>query len=200
MEYQLRNWYFFTWLCGDHIAEQHIHNLDVMNWVMDGHPTQCFGVGGRTVRFGPDHGHIFDHFGLQYDYANGARVLSMCRHWDGCPGNVSEHVVGTEGQSNAYNWIGSKAEWRFTGKVAPEYVQEHIDLVTSIRAGKPLNEARQVAESSLTAIMGRMAAYTGQVVSWDAALNSKEDLSPKNYAFGPNEVPPVALPGKTPLI
>jgi predicted dehydrogenase len=199
MEYQCRNWYYFTWLCGDHIVEQHVHNLDVMNWVMGAHPIKASGMGGRQVRTDPKYGHIFDHFAVEYEYANGARVFSQCRQHDNCEDNISEAVMGVNGTSNCHTIIQPKngAEWKFTGKNKNGYVQEHADLIAAIRAEKPVNEARQVAESTLTAIMGRESAYSGHSVTWDQMLNSDVRLGPSTYSF---EVQPpqasVAIPGK----
>jgi myo-inositol 2-dehydrogenase/D-chiro-inositol 1-dehydrogenase len=206
MEWQIRNWLYFTWLSGDHICEQHVHNLDVINWALQAHPVQVAGVGGRQVRTAPVFGNIYDHFCLDYEYPNGVHVMSMCRQWEGCAGNVSEAVVGTKG-----SWRGSSqardhriqgaSRWRYEGRGDRDpYVQEHIDLIASIRENKGLNELKNVAESTLTAIMGRMAAYTGQTVKWEDALNSKEDLFPDKLAWGPHPVAPVAKPGETKLI
>ncbi len=199
MEYQLRNWYYYDWLCGDHIVEQHVHNLDVVNWVLQKHPLRAVAVGGRQVRTDPEYGHIFDHFGVDYEYEGGLHMLSMCRHWNGTPGDVSEAFVGTKGQT--YSRTGSTridgaAPWRSDREQVNPYVQEHSDLIASIRAGKPLNEAQQIAESTLTAIMGREAAYTGKVIEWDALLNADMDLAPPNYEFGPHPVRPIPMPGK----
>ncbi len=200
MEWQVRNWLYFTWLSGDHIVEQHVHNLDAVNWAMQAHPVKAVGLGGRQVRTDPAYGHIFDHFTIDYQYPNGAKVMSMCRQIDGCVNNVSERVVGAKGTSNCHGMIRGANAWKYEGPSPSPYVQEHADLIASIRAGEPLNETRQVAESVLTAIMGRMSAYTGQEVTWEQALNSTEDLTPARLEFGPIEVPPVAVPGKTPLI
>ena len=200
MEWQCRNWLYFTWLSGDHIVEQHIHNIDVINWAMQAHPIKAVGMGGRQVRTDPAYGHIYDHFAVEYEYPNGARLMSMCRQTDACSGNVSERVTGTKGSSNCCGIIKGSRDWKFEGSVPGPYVQEHTDLITSIREGKTLNEARQIAESSLTAIMGRMSAYTGQGITWDQALNSKEDLMPEKLEFGPLPVAPVAMPGKTPFV
>lgn len=197
LEWQIRHWYFFTWLSGDHIVEQHIHNLDVANWVMRGHPESAMGVGGRTQRTADIYGQIFDHFAIDYVYPGDTHVMSMCRHWDGTPGNVSEHIVGTKGKSNPYNEIFGPNAWQHPGGGRDPYVQEHADLIESIRNNKPINEAKQVAESTLTAIMGRMAAYTGQIITWEQALNSQENLAPKSWDFKlPLPVPPVAVPGQ----
>ncbi|MDH7482676.1 MAG: Gfo/Idh/MocA family oxidoreductase [Armatimonadota bacterium] len=200
MEWQCRNWLYFTWLSGDHIVEQHVHNLDVINWALQAHPVKCVGMGGRQVRTDPAYGHIYDHFCIDYEYPNGIHVMSMCRQIDGCANNVSERVVGTKGWSNCANMIRGEIEWKYEGANPSPYVQENKDLIESIRSGKPLNEAKQIAESCLTAIMGRMSAYTGQEITWEQALNSKEDLMPPKLEFGPLPVAPVAMPGKTPFI
>lgn len=200
MEWQIRNWLYFTWLSGDHIVEQHVHNLDVVNWAMRAHPVKCVGMGGRQVRTDPAYGHIFDHFCVDYEYPNGVHVMSMCRQIDGCAGNVSERVVGTKGTSSCNGSIQGPNAWKYEGPTPSPYVQEHADLIASIRAGNPLNETQQIAESCLTAIMGRMSAYTGQEVTWEQAMNSMEVLMPAKLEFGPLPVPPVAVPGKTPLI
>jgi predicted dehydrogenase len=200
MEWQIRNWLYFTWLSGDHICEQHVHNLDVMNWALQAHPLRAVGMGGRQSRTDPAYGQIFDHFAVDYEYPNGVHVMSMCRQIPNCENSVSEAIVGTKGlcQANRYQIKGA-TNYRFREDQINPYVQEHTDLVESIRAGKPLNELRTVAESTLTAIMGRMSAYTGKAVSWETALNSKESLFPAVLEWGSLPVPPVAIPGKTPL-
>jgi predicted dehydrogenase len=204
MEWQIRNWLFLTWLSGDHIVEQHVHNLDVINWFFGSHPVKCSGMGGRQVRTGPEFGNIFDHFAVEYEYPNGARVMSMCRQTQGCADNVSERVIGTRGfayTDSADGYIRGANAFEIEKESPNPYVQEHADLIASIRNGKPLNEGKQVAESTLTAIMGRMSAYTGRALSWDWAMNaSKLDLSPPRYEFGKLPVRPVAVPGKTELI
>ncbi|MFQ6037713.1 MAG: Gfo/Idh/MocA family protein, partial [Candidatus Aminicenantales bacterium] len=204
MEWQIRNWLFLTWLSGDHIVEQHVHNLDVINWFIGSHPVKCLGMGGRQVRTGPEYGNIFDHFAVEYEYPDDVRVMSMCRQIPGCTDNVSERVIGTEGwafTSSANGFIKGKHAFTYDKESPNPYVQEHADLVASIRSGKPLNEGRRIAESTLTAIMGRMSAYTGRAVSWDWVMNaSRLDLSPPQYAFGDLPVAPVAVPGKTELV
>lgn len=204
MEWQLRNWLYFTWLSGDHITEQHVHNLDAVNWAMGAHPVRATGMGGRQVRTSPAYGHVFDHFAVEYEYPSGVTLVSMCRQIDGCAGRVEEVLEGTGGVSTT-----SSGNGRITGGKAWDfapasnnnpYVQEHADLVRAILSNQPINEAQQVAESTLTAIMGRMSAYTGKVVTWEKALNSKLDLSPPEYAMGPLPTPDVAVPGRTPLI
>jgi myo-inositol 2-dehydrogenase / D-chiro-inositol 1-dehydrogenase len=204
-EWQIRNWLYFTWLSGDHIVEQHVHNIDVANWVMKGHPIKATAVGGRQWRTDAKYGHIYDHFGVDFEYANGARVMSMCRQIDGTTGNVTEAFIGTKGRvqmdSNKPAQILGPNAWtvQVEGRPVSPYVQEHTDLIASIRAGKPYNELQQVAESCLTAIMGREAAYTGQALTWDEVLAADMDLTPPNLALGPLAVPPVPMPGVTKL-
>ena len=204
MEWQCRNWLFLTWLSGDHIVEQHVHNLDVINWAIGSHPVKCSGMGGRQVRTAPEYGNIFDHFTIEYEYPNGARVMSMCRQTPGCSNNVSERVIGTKGSAytdGANGYIRGVNAFKYEGKSPNPYVQEHTDLIKSIRAGKPLNEGKRIAESTLTAIMGRMSAYTGRSLSWDWVMKaSKLDLSPPRYEMGKLPVRPVAVPGETQLI
>ena len=200
MEWQARNWLYFTWLSGDHIVEQHIHNIDVANWAMNGHPVRAVGVGGRQVRVEPDFGHIFDHFALEFEYENGARVLSMCRQIPGTANHVGEHIVGTRGTSDPSSWVHGAQDWEWgDAEYVNAYVQEHTDLIASIRAGEPLNEGRRVAESTLTAIMGREAAYTGQEIVWDDFANAEMSLVPDEMHFGPMPVPAIAVPGITTL-
>ncbi len=203
MEYQVRNWLYYTWLSGDHICEQHVHNLDVVNWALGSHPLKAVALGGRQVRTAPIWGNIFDHFAVDYEFPNGVHSLSMCRQIDNCENNVSEAVVGSKGSYELspgnYRQKGGAGE-RIRGQFQRNpYEQEHIDMIESIRSGKPLNELKTVAESTLTAIMGRMSAYTGKGVTWDEALNSKLELSPTELKFGPFPTPSVAVPGETPL-
>lgn len=200
VEWMLRNWLYFTWLAGDIIVEQHIHNIDVVNWAMRAHPVKAISLGGRQVRTGSEFGCVYDHFATDFEYGNGTHLISMCRQIDGCANSVSEALVGTRGnaQVDMYTLTGAQA-WQRPDmgdtEISP-YVQEHADLIASIRAGKPLNELRQVAETTLTAIMGRMAGYSGQLVTWEEALNSQESLVPEKIEFGPMPVPPVAMPGQ----
>jgi len=202
MEYQVRNWFHFTWLSGDEIVEQHIHNIDVVNWAIGTNPVTAYGMGGREVRKGD--GNIYDHFAVEFEYPNGVRVSSMCRHMDGCTERVSERIVGTKGVAyldGATGWIEGSNQYQYEGESWNPYVREHADLIASIRSGKVLNEGKQVAKSTLTAIMGRMSAYTGRALKWDRAMKeSKLDLSPSRYEFGDLPVRPIAVPGKTPLI
>ena len=172
---------------------------------MGGPPVKAYGMGGRQVRMDPMYGNIFDHFAVEYEYANGARVQSMCRQTHGTSARVSEHLVGTKGMADPNGHIQGRGEWKFEWAEGEDainpYEQEHRDLIASIRTGKPLNEGRRIAESTLTAIMGRMSAYTGRELSWDWVMNSsKLDLSPAAYEFGALEVEPVAAPGETKLM
>ena len=201
MEWQIRNWQFFTWLSGDHIVEQHVHNIDVMNWALKSHPVKALGVGGRQVR---SSGNIYDHFAIEFEYPNGARVLSMCRQIPGCSERVSERLIGLKGSTYTDISNGSIAgqnPFKYDGPSPSPYVQEQIDMLTSIREGKPLNEGQAVAESTLTAIMGRMSAYTGRELSWNWVMNASElDMRPPKYELGDMLVEPVAVPGKTKLV
>jgi predicted dehydrogenase len=206
LEWQLRNWLYFTWLSGDHIVEQHVHNIDVVNWAMNGHPIRALGLGGRQARTNAAYGHIFDHFAIDFEYENGAHLMSMCRQQQGTDGNVSEALTGTKGscvtQAGQRYQIKGEKPWQFAREMdkTDPYQQEHTDLIASIRGGKPINELKNVAESTLTSIMGRMSAYTGKMVTWDQALNSTESLVPSKLDWGPMAVPPIAIPGQMPAI
>jgi predicted dehydrogenase len=201
MEWQCRNWLYFSWLSGDHIVEQHVHNIDVVNWAMGAMPKNVMGMGGRQVRVAPEFGNIFDHFFVEFEYPNGVRAASTCRQTKGCAERVEERIVGTKGVAWSIGKITGERPWEFQGEEINPYVQEHIDLVASIRNGTPLNEGRQIAESTMCAIMGRMSAYTGRAFSWEWAMNtSKLDLSPAKYEFGPNPVDAAAIPGVTELV
>lgn len=197
MEWQLRNWNYFTWVGGDHYVEQHVHNLDVMNWVMRAHPVRAYGMGGRQGREAPIHGHIYDHFAVMYEYANGVRMFSQARQMHRCEGKVDEQVVGRDGVSNCSTWLKQRdgKMWRYREASPNPYQQEHEDLITSIRMGQPINEAKDLAESTLTAIMGREAAYTGHTVEWEQALNSQMRLGPEKYEFCNLPFPKVPMPG-----
>jgi myo-inositol 2-dehydrogenase / D-chiro-inositol 1-dehydrogenase len=202
MEWQLRNWLYFTWLSGDHIVEQHVHNIDVINWAFQTHPVKATGMGGREVRKGKVFGNIFDHFAIDFEYPNGAHVLSMCRQIHGCSNKIAERVVGTKGISFPSGEIKGEKPYKYeVEKPLNPYILEHKDLIASIRAGNPLNEGKQVAISTMTAIMGRMVAYTGRAVKWDWVMNaSKLDLTPPKYEFGPLPVAPISVPGKTRMV
>lgn len=180
LEKQVRNWYHYIWLSGDHICEQHVHNIDVCNWIMNDHPVRCWGMGARQ-QLGERSGEIWDNFAVEYEYKNGSRMYSYCgqitRDWS----SVSEGVQGTKGTSNPGGMIQPKEgqAWRFRDKAVDPYVQEHVDLINAIVKGGNLNEARQVTDSTLTAIMGREAAYSGAGVDWETILNSKFTYGPE---------------------
>jgi myo-inositol 2-dehydrogenase/D-chiro-inositol 1-dehydrogenase len=200
MEWQLRNWLYFTWLSGDHIVEQHVHNIDVGRWALgDKMPIRVFGVGGRQARTGAEYGHIFDHFGLDYEFEGGIHMLSMCRQQAGTPGLVAESLRGTKGQCDTQDGrryeIAGPSAWKWTGEYTNPYQQEHTNLIASIRKGSPINELRQVADSTLAAIAGREAAYTGKVISIEQLMASPESIVPVKLEFGPIAVPPVPVPG-----
>jgi myo-inositol 2-dehydrogenase/D-chiro-inositol 1-dehydrogenase len=204
MEWQIRRWLFLTWLSGDFIVEMHVHNLDVMNWAFDAHPVQCMGIGGRQVRTGPEYGNCFDHFAVEYEYPNGARIEYLGTQIDGVTNRNDQRFVGAKGR--AYTDFGrvvvegpNKAEYAWDN-IDP-CIKQHAEQISAIREGKHLNEGRRIAESSLTAIMGRMSAYTGRALKWDWAMKaSKLDLRPPKYEFGDLQMRPVAIPGKTQLI
>jgi myo-inositol 2-dehydrogenase/D-chiro-inositol 1-dehydrogenase len=183
LEYQLRNWYYFNWLSGDHIVEQHVHNLDVINWLLQSHPVEAQGQGGRQVRCGNDHGQIFDHHMVEFTYAGGFKLLSQCRHIQGCWNNVSEHVHGTQGSaaisdalirdlSGKKVWQSETQEGRGKG-----WQQEQHDFFAALRAGQVPNEGDYGAYSTMTAILGRLASYSGKRVKWDDAFNSDVHLA-----------------------
>lgn len=204
MEWQCRNWLYFCWLSGDHICEQHIHNLDVVNWAMGGTPVKAVGMGGRQVRTDRKYGNIFDHFAIEYEYEGGRRATSMCRQIDGCQTRVDERITGTRGSSvswPAFAEIRGERPWKFSGNRPNPYMAEHENLIASIRGDSVrLNEARRVAESTLTAIMGRMSAYTGKEVTWEMALGSSLELAPDTYTFGALDVGDIPTPGRTPFV
>jgi Predicted dehydrogenases and related proteins len=207
MVYQLRNWLFYTWLSGDQPVEQFVHNIDVMNWVMGSVPARAMAMGGRQARTAPEYGDVYDHFAIEYEYPNGVRVLAMCRQMDNTAYRVSNTVVGAEGQAlmeqftNFY--VRGKETWEPGKQWLNPYVEEHRVLIQSIRKGEPINETRTIAESTLTAMMGRMSAYTGKIVTWEVALNSKLNYVERvmNLTYDtPAPQDPVPIPGKTPLI
>ena len=207
MQYQMRNWYYFNWLCGDHICEQHIHNLDVGNWFKGALPVKANGIGGRTKRIGKDWGEIYDHHYVEYTYADGTTMNSQCKHWNGTWSKVSETIVGTKGTATpgVIKDLAGKIIWRFRGQQNNPYQTEHDVLVKHIIENKPINDAHRTAEATLTSIMGRMATYTGQEVTWEQALNSGLDTMPKTLAWdadpgpkpGPDGMYPAPIPGVT---
>ena len=203
MENQLRNWLYYTWLSGDFNVEQHVHSLDKAAWAMrDEPPAKVYGLGGRQARTDPEFGHIYDHMACVYEYANGTRLFSNCRQMGNCPNDVSDLIVGSKGQALVmkHEITGGGNRWRYRGPEPSMYDHEHVELYASIRAGKPLNNGLYMCRSTMMGIMGRMACYTGQTITWDEAMNSKEDLTPASYEFGPLPTPPVAKPGFTKFV
>jgi len=210
MEYQLRSAYYFTWISGDHIVEQHVHNIDVCNWIMGEHPVSAQGQGGRQVRVGPLFGDIFDHHSVEYTYADGTKMFSQCRHISGCWNYVGEYAVGVKGQSDVGGGVIEAGDdrWRFREKKANPYQVEHDVLFDAIRNDRPHNEAEYGAITTMTAIMGRMATYSGQVINWDDAIRSEVSLAPNRYAWdgtpsvvpGPDGLYPCAIPGATKVL
>jgi myo-inositol 2-dehydrogenase / D-chiro-inositol 1-dehydrogenase len=205
-EWQIRNWLYFAWLSGDHIVEQHVHNIDVANWVMGGPPVRAVGVGGRQAACEPAYGHIYDHFAIDFEYPNGVHIMSMSRQIQGARGRNGEWFQGSTRRSHTSEngpWAASRArawEWERPNDWISNMIQEHADLVNSIRAGRPHNDLKRMAESNLTAIMGREAAYTGQIIEYDALLAAEQDIAPgplADIAYGALAVPPVPVPGRT---
>tara|TARA_Y100001970_G_scaffold92223_1_gene116392 strand:+ start:517 stop:1839 length:1323 start_codon:yes stop_codon:yes gene_type:complete len=219
LEYQMRNWYYFNWICGDHILEQHIHNIDVANWFIGEYPSTAQGMGGREVRNGKDHGHIFDHHFVEFHYPGGAVISSQCRHQKNTMRRVDEVFQGTKGSitlgsgeirdlsGNLKFSYPKNNYWESDDEPNP-YQVEHDKLFKSIREGNVISDAENGAKSTLSAIMGRMATYTGKKITWDEIMNSKESLVPDNLSW--NSTPPilpdedgnydVPVPGKTKFI
>jgi predicted dehydrogenase len=211
MQHQVRNWYYFNWLCGDHIVEQHVHDIDVANWfVKDQHPVQANGMGGRQVRVGKDFGEIFDHHSVEFEYADGTKLFSFCRHMPGCWDSFAECAHGTEGnaevQGHGHSILHVNGQPPKKWDRGPDGHQlEMNDFFAALAAGKPYNEIDWAIQSTMTAILGRMATYSGQVVKWDDAINSKLDLAPERLAWdaqpkslpGPDGIYPCAVPGVT---
>jgi predicted dehydrogenase len=202
IEWQIRNWYAWCWTCGDHIVEQHVHNIDMICWAFAAHPKSAKAVGGRQAR--PEPGNIYDHFAVEFEFPSGARVASYCSHFRGASGRVGENVVGTKGSSALAGGIEGADPWRYSGPGANAMVQEHVDCLNSLLGkGEYWNEGRQVAESSMAAVLGRMSAYTGAQISWDWAMTSKLRLGKEGWdwhSFGDFTPPPVAVPGVTKLV
>jgi predicted dehydrogenase len=200
LEYQIRNWYYFSWLSGDFIVEQHVHFLDACSWIMkDEHPVKAIGTGGRQVRTGPDYGNIYDHHSVTYEYANGAKLYGTCRQQPGCHNETGASAAGTEGRvelSQQRQTISGKNPWKYDGPKNNFYQTEHDELFASIRSGKPINNGDYMSKTTLLAIMGRTASYTGQVVTWEQVMNSKEDFTLSKYEWGPFPEPSVAMPGE----
>lgn len=205
MEYQLRNWYYYTWLSGDFNVEQHIHSLDKMMWAMnDVPPATISASGGRQVRTDEKYGNIYDHFNVVYEWDNGVKAFARCRHWKGCENDVNDYIVGTKGRADVMKHrifdLDGNEIWKFEGEGGDMYQIEHDELFASIRGAHPINNGDYMCKSTMMAISGRMAAYTGQKLTWDQVMNSEEDLSPASYEWGDVPVPDVAIPGKTKFV
>jgi myo-inositol 2-dehydrogenase / D-chiro-inositol 1-dehydrogenase len=203
MEYQIRNWLYYSWLSGDHIVEQAIHSIDKCAWLLgDQQPVQAFGSGGRQRRTAARFGDIFDHHTVFYEFPNNVPVSLMCRQQNGCSNLVDELVIGTKGRARILkNQIEGEQPWRYDGPGGDMYDLEHVALFSSIRDGKPINNGHYMCNSTMLAIMGRMCTYTGQTLTWDECLNCPERLGPAAYAWN-DDVPPVkaAVPGTTKLV
>lgn len=209
MEYQMRNWYYYHWLSGDHIVEQAVHSIDLMAWAMgDQMPVKATGTGGRQIRVDPIFGNIYDHFAIEYEYANGAKGYHFCRQQNGCaPGNTLD-IAGTNGRATLNLWQGLNQitganPWKYDGEKNDMYQTEHDELFASIRANKPMNDGTWMASSTMMAILGRMVAYSGQTITWDEAFNSDLLTGPENEKFAWDlkwPGPGVAMPGTTKVL
>ena len=216
LDYQMRNWYYFNWLCGDHILEQHIHNIDVANWFIGEYPVSAQGMGGRLVRTGPEHGEIFDHHFVEFKYPSGAIISSQCRHQPGTWSKVGEDFQGTKGivdtnDAGAARILGYDNEdiFSYRSRTDPNpYQEEHNELFKSIRNNGVISDAENGAHSTMTAIMGRMATYSGQVINWDEALKSDLQIMPAEVTWdttpptspGADGNYPIPTPGKTKVL
>jgi len=205
-EFQLRNWQYFTPISGDHVVEQAVHAIDWIGWAMgDRPPERCWAVGGRSARPDtPETGNVWDNFAITYEYPGGVRAYHICRHWPNTPSDNSAYFLGSTGRCVMQPWTGrheilGENPWKGAAAGNDMYQREHDVLFAAIRSGSPVNEGGAMASSTLLAIMGRMAAYTGQVVTWEQAMASREDLNAAGWAMGPRETPRVAVPGTGPL-
>jgi len=187
----MRNWYYFVWLCGDHIVEQHVHLIDHANWVKGDHPVEANGMGGREVRKGPDHGQIFDHHFVEFTYADGSKMFSQCRHIPDTWRSVSNVVHGPLGTALSKGEITGPNAWKYTGPSVSGHAQEHVDLIEAIEKDLKYNEGWFGATSSMTAVLGRMATYSGNIVRWDDAVAKGPDEMPDQFAW---DADPPSLP------
>lgn len=206
LEYQLRNWLYFTWLSGDHLVEQAIHSVDKMLWAFqDATPVRAWAMGGRQQRVEEEYGHVFDHFAVGYEFSNERMGTIFCRQQAGTWSDSGERVIGTKGTGQIVAMHGQRmsgldgTRWKFEGEKGDMYQNEHNEFFASLRAGQPLNLGEQLAHSTMVGILGRMAAYSGQVVTWEEATNAKEDLRPAEALDWKMKLPtpPVAIPGRT---
>jgi predicted dehydrogenase len=199
MEFQIRNWYFHCWGSGDCLVEQAIHQIDVMNWAYGGPPVSALGMGGLEIEH--NFGNIYDHFAIIYEYPNGARVSAMASQIPGSTSRIGQNIVGAKGSSDGES-ISGKKSWKYDGVAIDGQEQEHVDFIDSIRGSGPyLNHAKRIAKSTLTAIIGRMSAYTGRQVRFDWALNKSElDLTPAKWEIGDNPIAARPVPGQEKLV
>ena len=208
MEFQLRNWYYFTWLSGDHIVEQHVHQMDMVGWIMhEEPPLHAWGMGGRQVRTDPKYGDIFDHHTVVYEYANGTRFYAFCRQQANCFTKVSFMVQGGKGRMTGWGRyiIEGETNWDSGRQRTHPEINTFKEMFAGMRAGKPINDSVAMARSTMLAILGRMATHSGQQITWEQAFGSKKVLAPKRYAWdaeppilpGPDGKYPHSIPGKT---
>lgn len=203
-EFQLRNWQYFHPLSGDHIVEQAVHAIDWIAWVLrDAPPLRCTAVGGRQTRpDAPETGNVYDHFGVTYEYAGGVRAYHMCRHWPNTPSDNSMYALGSQGRCTMKPWtsehtIEGATPWKGSAAGNDMYQREHDVLFAAVRSGEPVNDGEFMAHSTMLALMGRMAAYTGEAVTWEQAMASKEVANPGVWSMGDRPTPRVAVPGTT---
>ncbi|MEK6480668.1 Gfo/Idh/MocA family oxidoreductase [Catalinimonas sp. 4WD22] len=206
MEYQMRNWLYYNWLSGDHIAEQAVHSLDMMAWALgDEKPVSCVGTGGRQVRTDPKFGHVYDHFAIVYEFEGGKKGYHFSRQQFNCANSYAVEVMGNKGKATVdcirnVHEINADERWRYRGNANDMYQTEHDELFAAIRKNEPVNDGNYMGQSTMLAIMGRMAAYTGQTITWEDAMNSGEKLGPASDQYSWNleyPVPEVAMPGIT---
>ncbi|MCB0688833.1 MAG: Gfo/Idh/MocA family oxidoreductase [Saprospiraceae bacterium] len=201
MEYQIRRWLMWSWLSGDFVVEMHVHNLDIMNWIMNAHPVSCIGLGGRQARTGLEYGNVYDHFSVEYTYPNDVRIEYMGSQIDNVPYRSNQRVQGTKGSAELdfrQGAITGMQNYLSDGRASNPSVLQYKEMIDSIRSGKAVNEGAQIAESTLTAILARMSAYSGQIVDWNWAMDeSNLDLSPSKMEFGDIPRMEVAVPGQT---
>ena len=205
LEYQMRMWYYFTWLSGDFLIEQAIHNVDKSHWVMDSLPVSATALGGRQVRTDEKFGNIFDHFSVVYEFENDKKVFLECRQQPGrLYKGTQDQIIGTKGRAElmSHTITTGKETWQHPGEhnFGAMYQNEHDQLFASIRAGNPLNDGERSAMSTLMGLMGREAAYTGDKITWKQLMQSNQKLVPDTFEWGENEVAPIATPGKTRLV
>ena len=203
----MRNWWHFAWISGDHIVEQAVHSIDRLSWAIgDRLPRKVICLGGRAARTGPESGNSFDHFAAVYEYDGGMRTFHTCRQIDSCPNDNTDYVWGLKGSAVVNGWaptyslrdLSGKEVWKYTGPNDRDmYQNEHDAFFASIRAGKPINDCERGANSTMMAMMARMSAYTGQTITWEQAMNSKEVLVPAQLELGSFPMPELAVPGKT---